>query len=69
MGCRLFPSWPCGYILLDSVDYQSLSADEDIEGGQFFYEAVDLASCIKYLDQVADPDDWMSSMTYVRLSS
>jgi len=29
-----------------------------IEEGQFFYEAVDLASCMKYLDQVADPDDW-----------
>jgi hypothetical protein len=39
---------------------QSLSIDENIEAAkrQFFYEAVDLASCTKYLDQVADPDDW-----------
>jgi hypothetical protein len=37
-----------------------LSVDEDIDAtkGQFFYEAVDLASCVKYLDQVADPDHW-----------
>jgi hypothetical protein len=45
-------------ILLDSFDRRSLSVDEDIADGQFFYEAVDLGSCIKYLDQVADPDDW-----------
>ena len=47
-------------IALDRFDNQSLAVDEDIEAGngQFFYEAVDLASCTKYLDQVADPDDW-----------
>jgi hypothetical protein len=47
-------------IALDGFDRQGLSVDEDIDAGegQFFYEAVDLASCTKYLDQVADPDDW-----------
>lgn len=47
-------------IALDRFDAGSLSVDEDVEGakGQFFYETVDLASCTKYLDQVADPDDW-----------
>jgi hypothetical protein len=47
-------------IALNPFDSQSLLVDEDIEAaeGQFFYEAVDLESCAKYLDQVADPDDW-----------
>src|SRR5262249_1479416 len=48
-------------VALDRFDEQTLSVDDDIEGaeGQFFYEAVDLASCAKYLDQVADPDDYI----------
>jgi hypothetical protein len=39
---------------------RSLLVDKDIEAhkGQFFYEPVDLESCTKYLDQVADPADW-----------
>jgi hypothetical protein len=46
-------------VALDHFDNRSLSADDDIEAaeGQFFYEVVDLASCTKYLDQVADPSD------------
>lgn len=35
-----------------------MAVDEDIEAGQFFYETVDLASCTKYLGEVADPDDF-----------
>jgi len=47
-------------IALDRFDDRSLSVDGDIDAakGQFFYEVVDLASCTKYLDQVADPNDW-----------
>jgi hypothetical protein len=47
-------------IALNRFDDKDLAVDEDIEAtkGQFFYETVDLASCTKYLDQVADPDDW-----------
>ncbi|MDH2344947.1 hypothetical protein [Bradyrhizobium sp. SSUT77] len=47
-------------IALDRFDSNGLSVDDDVDPtkGQFFYEAVDLASCVKYLDQVADPDDW-----------
>ena len=47
-------------IALDELDKQSLSVDEDIDAteGQFFYETVDLASCAKYLDQVANPDNF-----------
>ena len=46
-------------IALDHFDGRSLSVDDDIDAaeGHFFYEAVDLASCTKYLDQVADPGD------------
>jgi hypothetical protein len=45
---------------LDRFDSSSLAVDEDVNAakGQFFYEAVDLGSCVKYLDQVANPDDW-----------
>ena len=37
-----------------------MSVDEDIDAteGQFFHETVDLASCTKYLDQVANPDNF-----------
>jgi hypothetical protein len=47
-------------IALDRFDSSSLAVDDDVNPakGQFFYEAVDLESCVKYLDQVADPDDW-----------
>ncbi len=47
---------------LNRLDIDNLSLDDDVDSskGQFFYEAVDLASCVKYLDQVADPDDWES---------
>lgn len=47
-------------IALDRFEDSSLSVDDDVDPrkGQFFYEAVDLASCVKYLDQVADPEDW-----------
>jgi hypothetical protein len=39
-------------------DSAVLFDDPDIHAGQFFYEVVDLESCVKYLDQLADPDDW-----------
>ena len=47
-------------IALNRFDSSSLPVDDDVDPtkGQFFYETVDLASCVKYLDQVADPDDW-----------
>jgi hypothetical protein len=47
-------------IALDRSNSSSLAVDDDVNvaRGQFFYEAVDLESCVKYLDQVADPDDW-----------
>ena len=47
-------------IALEPFDSSSLAVDDDINAAkaQFFYEAVDLESCVKYLDQVADPDDW-----------
>ena len=47
-------------IALEPFDSSSLAVDDDIKAAkaQFFYEAVDLESCVKYLDQVADPDDW-----------
>jgi len=46
-------------IALNRFDGGSLAIDPDIDAskGQFFYELVDLASCAKYLDQVADPGD------------
>jgi hypothetical protein len=46
-------------IALEPFSDHSLSVDDDIDAakGQFFYERVDLASCTKYLDQVADPDN------------
>lgn len=46
-------------IALDRFDNRSLSVDEDIDTtqGQFFYEAVNLESCVKHLDHVADPND------------
>jgi hypothetical protein len=46
-------------ITLNRFDTRSLLVDKDVRAdkGQFFYEPVDLESCTKYLDQVADPDD------------
>jgi len=57
-------------IALNDFSSSCLSVDDDVDSskGQFFYEAVDLESCVKYLDQVADPDDGTRSTVSVEVS-
>jgi hypothetical protein len=45
---------------LDRFDDKALKLDEDIDvaAGQFYYERIGLDSCMKYLREVHDPDDW-----------